>query len=152
MRRLNRGRTLATTLSAAALAALTAACSSSAAVTTPETPPPSLATAAGYQDTQNIRTCLHSNGISRVILRELFNGASPAKTGFTSSKLQAIGQRCWSSAETGVAATAIRKIDSCLTQEGVQTAGNASPLGAVLLALDVHTTKAQNALRFCLRS
>jgi hypothetical protein len=99
-----------------------------------------------------MKTCLNSYGISRIVLREIFNGASPGKTGLSQAKLKTAGEQCWKSSEKGLAATAIEKIDSCLVSQGVHTANTGSALADVLLELDTHTAKAQNALRFCLRT
>jgi hypothetical protein len=147
-----RGRAPAILMSVAAAAVLAGGCASSAALTTAETPPADLARAAGYSDSQAMKSCLRSYGISRQVMREVFNGASPAVTGMTGTRLKVAGLRCWGANETGLTATAFRRIDKCLAQEGVATAHTGSPLADVLVEMTVHTARARGAMGFCLRT
>jgi hypothetical protein len=152
MRRLNRGRILAALMGAAAMAAMTAGCSSGGTASGTEAPPHGTVQSAGYKDGQVMKKCLHSYGLSRSGLRQTFRGTGTGSAAVSQATLKKAGEQCWKPAETGLAASAIRRLDSCLGLEHVPVAHTRSPLADVLLAFDTHSPKMRNALKFCLRS
>jgi hypothetical protein len=158
MSRITRGALLAAAAPAlVAIALTTGGCSSSApggqAPTAQEAPPRGSAETAGYKDGQALKKCLKSYHLSRTVLRAVYYHTTSATTGNVSpATLKKAGEQCWKPGETGLAASALRRVDSCLTTEHVTTANTGSPLADVLLVFENHSAKTTSALIFCLRS
>jgi hypothetical protein len=148
VRRFHRGAVLVTPLAALALAALATGCSSGPSASASDKPPSSQAQPAGYKDGQEMKKCLHSYGLTRSTYQELVH----TTTAVSPAMLRRAGEKCWTPNETGLVATALRRIDHCLGVEHIPTAHTGSPLADVLLVLDTHSPKAKSALKFCLRS
>ncbi|HEX3492064.1 MAG TPA: hypothetical protein VHU92_22145 [Streptosporangiaceae bacterium] len=151
MRRLNWGVAVAATV-IAVMAAMTAGCASGSASSGSGKPPSSAAQPAGYRDGQVMKKCLHSYGLTRSIYRQLVHSTSADSSGLSRAELTKAGEKCWTPGETGLVATALKRIDRCLGVEHIPTAHTGSPLADVLLVLDTGSAKAKTALRFCLRS
>ena len=156
MRHLNRAMSLVALAAALTLAALIAGCSSGPAASgTGASAPPSAAAqggaqAAGYHYSQAMRNCLHKYGIKRTSLRQAYYGTGTDPV--SEATIKEAGIQCWKTSATGLAATALRRVDSCLKLEGVSTPHTGSPLADVLLDLEVHNQKVRSALKFCLRT
>ena len=151
MRRLNWG----VAVPAAVIAVMAAAgCASSgpASSGSSDKPPSSAAQPAGYRDGQAMKKCLHSYGLTRSIYKELVHATTADSSKLSRAELIKAGEKCWTPGETGLVATALKRIDSCLGVEHIPTAHTGSPLADVLLVLDTGSAKAKTALRFCLRS
>jgi hypothetical protein len=149
VRRLNWGVAVAATVIAVMAAA---GCSSDPAASGSGKPPSSAAQPAGYRDGQAMKKCLHSYGLTRSIYKELVHSTSADSAKLSRAELTKAGEKCWTPGETGLVATALKRIDRCLGVEHIPTAHTGSPLADVLLVLDTGSAKAKTALRFCLRS
>ena len=148
MRRLNWGVAVAATV----IAVLATGCASGSASSSSGKPPSSAAQPAGYRDGQAMKKCLHSYGLTRSIYKQLVHNTSPDSARLSRAELAKAGEKCWTPGETGLVATALKRIDSCLGVEHIPTAHTGSPLADVLLVMDTGSAKAKTALRFCLRS
>ena len=152
MRRLNRAMSPVALTAALTVAGLIAGCSSGPAASSTGSPAPASAAAqgAGYHYSQAMRNCLHKYGIKRTSLRQAYYGTGTDPV--SEATIEEAGIQCWKSSATGLAATALRRVNSCLKLEGVATPHTGSPLADVLLDLEVHNQKVRSALKFCLRT
>jgi hypothetical protein len=151
MRHFNRGMMLITLIAAISVAIMTAGCSTGATAANSSAAPSTAKKSAGYKDGQVIRKCLKSYGVSKVRLKQEYHNTGGANM-LTLATIKTAGEKCWKPTDTGLFATALRRVVHCLGLEGITTAHTGSPLADVLLQLEVHSTKSHNALRFCLRT
>jgi hypothetical protein len=153
VRRLNRAMTLTAVTAAVIVAALIAGCSSSTTAASTKaastTQAQSGTGAAGYQYSQAMRHCLNKYGIKRTSLKQSYFGTGTNTV--STATLKTAGEQCWKSSATGLAASALRRIDSCMKVEGIPSPA-ATPLADVLVELEMHNQKVRSALRFCLRT
>jgi hypothetical protein len=151
VRRLNWGVAVAATV-IAIMATTAAGCGSGPGSSGGGKPPSTAAQPAGYRDGQAMKKCLHSYGLTRSIYKQLVHTTSADSSGLSRAQLEQAGEKCWTPGETGLVASALKRIDRCLGVEHIPTAHTGSPLADVLLVLDTGSAKAKTALRFCLRS